>query len=277
MYIRIVVEWVSSPLLLYNLHPLYHHSLKLRTEDLVRADTVTWNQFKDGVVEAFEDKTASDRARNSLDHLYQRGTMTIDDYINQFDSLCQDCSLDSDVERIRLVDHHVKPEIVKAIVSAGRKPDKYDHYRSRVLEVGRMFEQFHQQQQSSSHPSARRFPQNPIIAHRPTTRPPVATHPVSGPARDRVTPHGVTYAGRGRPMDIDQLRKQNRCFNCQEVGHYGRDCPKKQRFNVRAVAMEFTDEERQELRQVLDEEQEPHYAVDTIDESSLVEDFIDDQ
>jgi len=59
----------------------------------------TWNDFIMDASIAFSDKNAVERARQALDDTYQKG-MRIDEYVTKFDSLCTDCSMTSDCERI---------------------------------------------------------------------------------------------------------------------------------------------------------------------------------
>ena len=76
-------------------------------------------------------------------------------------------------------------------------------------------------------------------------------------------------------MDVDKIRKSNRCFNCGETGHFRRDCthPQKARINVRALALELEDDERAELvlaltspppveEEVVENVKEPEEAMD---------------
>jgi len=70
---------------------------------------------------------------------------------------------------------------------------------------------------------------------------------------------GVVFGRQGKAMDVDAARQQNRCYNCGKVGHFKRDCPDllKQKFNARALAMDLSDEEKQELvDQILPEDEE---------------------
>ena len=55
-------------------------------------------------------------------------------------------------------------------------------------------------------------------------------------------------------MDIvmNRMRRENRCFECGEHGHFARNCPKKKsRVAARAIVAELSDDLKELLRQEL--------------------------
>jgi hypothetical protein len=65
---------------------------------------------------------------------------------------------------------------------------------------------------------------------------------------------GTTFGAQGQPMQVDAV-KSNCCFNCGEVGHWRRNCPKPQKkLNVCMLAINLTDKEHQELLGITAEE-----------------------
>ena len=119
-------------------------------------------------------------------------------------------------------------------------PTTFTDYRDKVLKIGRMKERFRQQFQ------VRTVATPPATA--PTPRAPHTFVTNIHPVPQKKTATGITYGGAGEPMAVDKLRKDNRCFNCGETGHFRRDCPKEQRkINVRALLYDMTEEEIKEF------------------------------
>jgi hypothetical protein len=60
-------------------------------------------------------------------------------------------------------------------------------------------------------------------------------------------------------MDIDSLKKDNRCFRCHEIGHFSYDCPtNNKKINIRALLYELTAEELDEMMaNMVGDDQEP--------------------
>jgi len=76
-------------------------------------------------------------------------------------------------------------------------------------------------------------------------------------------------------MDVDHLKRANRCFGCGQIGHYRRDCPKPPtKLNVHTVMSELTGEELEEMRKELFVDEETS-NVDEI--SELAQDFVEGQ
>ncbi len=206
----------------------------------------TWTEFETQLKAAFEDKTLGRKAREKLESLHQ-GSLRIDDFISRFESLAQDAGMDGhESELIRLLERNVKSDIIDAIYASGMLPGDYPSYKTRVLGLGRLWEQ-RQEQRAQEH---RRHAPQVAVAAKPSS------NPSAPPTADKRTPTGVVFGGRGRPMELDALRRENRCFTCGAIGHFRREFPDKddtKKVNVRAMVSDLSTEEREELINALKE------------------------
>lgn len=73
-----------------------------------------------------------------------------------------------------------------------------------------------------------------------------ATVPVAIPQAtpDRKDNTGITFGGKGQPMDIEAARRRGVCFRCHQPGHMARVCPNRPPVNVRQLAAELNEGEK---------------------------------
>ncbi|KAJ4490992.1 hypothetical protein J3R30DRAFT_3694946 [Lentinula aciculospora] len=58
---------------------------------------------------------------------------------------------------------------------------------------------------------------------------------------------GTTFRGTGRPMDIDQAREKQLCFNCGKPGHMSRNCLHKRKAVVRGIMLNMSEQEHMDF------------------------------
>jgi hypothetical protein len=217
-----------------------------------------WQDFLEELRSSFEDKNLQRKAQEKLES-FRQGTRRIDEYFAVFDSLLNDAEIVSDEEKIRLIERNVKTELVDAVYSGRVVPTAYITYRTRLLMVGRLWEQRAEQKALD-----RRGLLPPVVWQRrgeePACRQEPARHPHPA-STDRATGSGTTFRGRGRPMDLDAVRCDAHCYQCGIVSHFKREClelkkpgvqPRK--LSVRALFLDLSAEEKDELRTILDSE-----------------------
>jgi hypothetical protein len=148
---------------------------------------------------------------------------------------------------IHILEQALNLSIINIIYAGETLPDTYEKYKTKALKVGRMQERLDNLRRNpSSTPAPRPAPppSNKAPTPTPSARPSYAPPSHSPSYR---TGSGTTYGGQGARMDIDALRKTVNCFNCNELGHFSKDCKKPKKFNVCALDLQLTYEDRRDL------------------------------
>jgi hypothetical protein len=178
-----------------------------------------------------------------------------------------EANLTNDAEQIQIIEKATSHDIIDAIYSSGNVPDHPDPYMDRITKLGCLWENRQLQTNLHSHPF-------PSLSRAPVKATP--TTPASVPSGDKRMSTGIIHGGRGTPMDVDALKRNNKCFNCGEIGHLRCDCDKpiKSGVNVRSLAFNLTDEECQALADSL---ALARTVVETNDKQDALQDFLDSQ
>ena len=229
----------------------------------------TWQSFRKALEESFQDPNKQATAQNDLANCRMKKGETAEAFFNRFDILRRTAGYtrDHDAYLIQLVEQAVPESIVGRIYGSGKLPEGYEQWKKVVTQLDKLDRRW--KERKGFHASFQ-------PATRPTPRPP-APAPAQHPQTDKRDSSGVTFGGRGQPMDVsmDRARREGLCYYCGAPDHIKRNCPKR-KAQIRMVIRRMDLEERQDWLASLGSVKED----DILEEEEVVnqqEDFVASQ
>ncbi|EKM58883.1 uncharacterized protein PHACADRAFT_205102 [Phanerochaete carnosa HHB-10118-sp] len=127
-----------------------------------------------------------------------------------------------------LLEKALRADIIRLLYNSSEElPATYALYKQRVARID-----LNQQQYRRRNPQSQRQgqfqPRQQQTQGAPRAQTSVAAPTANAPVQTRRDGTGVTFGGRGQPMDLDQARRQGLCFRCGQQGHISRNCPNRQ-------------------------------------------------
>jgi Zinc knuckle len=207
----------------------------------------TFAAYLASLVASFKDPNDSRTAQNELAVLYPKKGQSMEEFFQVFDQLAQRAGHSTnDRILIELLEAKVPQSLLEQVYKDD-PPDAYALYKAAVIRYDNLRRRFEAVRQITrtayqhSHPSASSHTSSSTSHTKPTA-------PAHIPATKSNT--GVTYGGRGQPMEIDRnkAKAEGKCYRCGEPGHIARSCPSWERGNtIRALFRDCEEDERTDL------------------------------
>ena len=209
----------------------------------------TWAVFKSNLDHRFKDQVTKEKTREKLE-TFRQERQHIDEFIANLERFFNDAELTNESEKIRILQKGVHRDLLQHIFTQAPLPTDYDSWKDMLLSLGRLQERFNQQFGTRSTTSSTA----------PSRVPHTFVTNVHQPVEHKKTNTGTTFGGAGQPMDVDKLRRDIKCFNCNETGHMHRDCPhEKRKINIRALLDQLEEDEFKELKEECQDERETDF------------------
>jgi hypothetical protein len=189
-----------------------------------------WDSFVEDLKAAF---SPINEIRDAQERLatFTQGKMPIEEFLTRWMQILVTAEYSNVKANTTTADHLINILCTNAhldiIDSVDEEPEMYgcrdlEKWTQRVLVKGRILER----RRARQNVGANRKTPNPSYyppPHKPSTS---QSNPMSSNSMDRAEGSGVTYGGRGQPMDLScqRAREGNLCYRCGQAGHIARNC-----------------------------------------------------
>ncbi|EKM49030.1 uncharacterized protein PHACADRAFT_202101 [Phanerochaete carnosa HHB-10118-sp] len=127
-----------------------------------------------------------------------------------------------------LLEKALRADIIQLLYNSSEElPATYALYKQRVARID-LNQQQYRRQNPQSQQQGQFQPRQQQTQGAPRAQASVAAPTANAPVQTRRNGTGVTFGGRGQPMELDQARRLGLCFRCGEKGHLSRNCPNRQ-------------------------------------------------
>jgi len=188
----------------------------------------TWTAFKTELKATFEDKDKSKKARTAL-HALKQEKSTAEEFFLQFELLRREAGIEDEGELIAILEGGaVDRTIINQVYSSNFElPSDYADWKKKIIQIDGLRRRMKMNDAAAGQrPAYRPLPTPPRTAQWNAPRQQAPTQNVAPAAASNWRPGpGRTYGGLGKPMDLDEAKRQNVCYKCQQPGHIGKFCP----------------------------------------------------
>lgn len=203
----------------------------------------TWTDFWKKVEEAFGDPNKTRNADQALSGLRQ-GLMTATEFFQKFEIYRSDAgyTANHDQHLICLLEKALNKGLIDVMYNAETIPTTYEEFRDKAIRIDGNL-----QRRKAADTRFNASTPNTFKAQKPATTTTTTTQVVQT-KRDAT---GTIFGGAGQPMEISEAKRKGLCFKCGVKGHMSRDCPNRNKVEIRQIVGGMTAELKKEWLEAL--------------------------